>query len=70
MRDYECANAKLSVTLGFVPRRSVLEAVSDMLLRIPVDGRAALSNPRCYNIRWMEQLAEDSSVLDPSPGVL
>jgi nucleoside-diphosphate-sugar epimerase len=26
-RDYECANAKLSTTLGIVPRRSVLESV-------------------------------------------
>ncbi len=33
-RDYECANAKLSTTLGFIPRRSVLEAVSDLLARI------------------------------------
>ncbi len=30
-RNYECANAKLSTTLGFIPRRSVLEAVTDML---------------------------------------
>ena len=26
-RDYECSNAKLSTTLGFIPRHSVLEAV-------------------------------------------
>jgi nucleoside-diphosphate-sugar epimerase len=25
-RDYECSNAKLSTTLGFIPRHSVLEA--------------------------------------------
>ena len=37
-RDYECANAKLSTTLGFIPRRSVLEAVSDLLTRI--DGES------------------------------
>ena len=33
-RDYECANAKLSTTLGFIPRRSVLEAVTDLLARL------------------------------------
>ena len=33
-RDYECSNAKLSVTLGFIPRCSVLEAVTDLLDRI------------------------------------
>ena len=31
-RNYECTNAKLSTTLGFIPRRSVLEAVTDMLV--------------------------------------
>ena len=30
-RDYECSNAKLSTTLGFIPRHSVLEAVTDLL---------------------------------------
>ena len=43
-RDYECANAKLSTTLGFIPRRSVLEAVSDLLARID-HGRTAASSP-------------------------
>ena len=32
-RDYECSNAKLSTTLGFIPRHSVLEAVTDLLDR-------------------------------------
>jgi nucleoside-diphosphate-sugar epimerase len=58
LRDYECANAKLSATLGFVPRRSVLEAVSDLLARIDVADRTNLTDPRCYNIRWLELLQE------------
>src|SRR3954467_3019873 len=33
-RDYECSNAKLSVNLGFIPRHSVLEAVTDLLDRV------------------------------------
>src|SRR3954452_25531517 len=30
-RDYECSNAKLSTVLSFVPKRSVVQAVSDLL---------------------------------------
>jgi nucleoside-diphosphate-sugar epimerase len=55
-RDYECANAKLSTKLGFIPRRSVLGAVSDLLVRIDGDDLVALTDPRCYNIRWFELL--------------
>ncbi|HEY4825128.1 MAG TPA: NAD(P)-dependent oxidoreductase [Solirubrobacteraceae bacterium] len=55
-RNYECANAKLSTTLGFIPRRSVLEAVTDMLSRLDPDDRVALTDPRAYNIRWLELL--------------
>jgi nucleoside-diphosphate-sugar epimerase len=69
-RDYECANAKLSTTLGFIPRRSVLEAVSDLLERIdPVDA-AQLTDPRCYNIRWLELLHSVKPVLDSFSSVL
>jgi nucleoside-diphosphate-sugar epimerase len=70
MRDYECANAKLSTTLGFIPRRSVLEAVSDLLARIDDDDRSRLSDPRYYNIRWLELLCEVKPVLDPFSEVL
>jgi nucleoside-diphosphate-sugar epimerase len=55
-RDYECANAKLSTTLGFIPRRSVLEAVTDLLARLGSADRAVLSDPRSYNVRWLELL--------------
>src|SRR5215207_2235414 len=44
-RDYECANAKLSTTLGFIPRHSVLEAVTDMLDRLGGADRATLTDP-------------------------
>ncbi len=69
-RNYECANAKLSTTLGFSPRRSVLEAVSDLLERIDGDDRAALSDPRCYNIRWLELLHGIKPMLDAFSTVL
>ena len=69
-RDYECANAKLSTTLGFIPRRSVLEAVTDLLTRIDPNDRAHLTDPRCYNIRWLELLHEVKPVLDSFTAVL
>jgi nucleoside-diphosphate-sugar epimerase len=57
-RDYECSNAKLAATLGFVPRHSVLDAVTDLLARIGDVDRAQLTEPRHYNIRWLELLEE------------
>jgi nucleoside-diphosphate-sugar epimerase len=69
-RDYECSNAKLSTTLGFIPRRSVLEAVSDLLEKIDPNDRAFLTDPRCYNIRWLELLHEVKPVLDAFSTVL
>jgi nucleoside-diphosphate-sugar epimerase len=70
IRDYECANAKLSTTLGFIPRRSVLEAVSDLLQRVKDYDVAHLTDPRWYNIRWLELLFEVKPVLDPFSGIL
>ena len=70
LRDYECANAKLSRTLGFIPRRSVLEAVSELLSRIDVGNRAYLTDPRHYNIRWLELLTELKPALDKFASVL
>jgi nucleoside-diphosphate-sugar epimerase len=69
-RDYECANAKLSTTLGFIPRHSVLDAVSDLLARIEGDNLAGLTDPRCYNIRWLELLYDVKPLLDAFPEVL
>ncbi len=70
MRNYECANAKLSTTLNFIPRRSVLEAVSEMLPRIEGNDLTALTDPRCYNIRWLEMLYEVKPLLDAFSEVL
>jgi len=57
-RDYECSNAKLSHVLGFSPRRSVVEAVSEMLAEIDLTDRSKLTDPRYYNIRWLELMHE------------
>jgi nucleoside-diphosphate-sugar epimerase len=57
-RDYECSNDKLSRVLGFIPRHSVVEAVSDLLARLDLEDRTMLTDPRHYNIRWLELLHE------------
>lgn len=69
-RDYECANAKLSTTLGIIPRRSVLESVTDLLERLDGHNQAQLTDPRCYNIRWLELLCEVKPALEAFPAVL
>ncbi|MDQ3936330.1 MAG: SDR family oxidoreductase [Actinomycetota bacterium] len=56
-RDYECSNAKLAA-LGFIPSRSVVEAVQDLLARIDISDPSTLTDPRYYNIRWIELLNE------------
>jgi nucleoside-diphosphate-sugar epimerase len=69
-RDYECANAKLSTTLGFIPRHSVLEAVTDLIEHVGHLDAAKLTDPRCYNIRWLELLNELKPALDEFDSVL
>jgi nucleoside-diphosphate-sugar epimerase len=54
-RNYECSNAKLSMTLGFFPSRSVVEAIADLLARV---GGVDFEDARYYNIRWVEQMRE------------
>ena len=69
-RNYECANAKLSTTLGFIPRRSVLEAVTELLERVDPDDRVSLTDPRAYNIRWLELLHAVKPTFDSFASVL
>ena len=57
-RDYECSNSKLSTTLGFIPRHSVLEAASDLVQRLDGADKTVLTDPRHYNIRWLELMNE------------
>jgi len=58
VRDYECSNAKLSLTLGFNPSRSVVRAVEELLSRIDMADLPALEDPRHYNIRWLELMRQ------------
>lgn len=69
-RDYECSNAKLAQQLGFIPSRSVVEAVSEILSKVDVRDRTMLSDPRYYNIRWLEMLSEATTRLEPFGAVL
>jgi nucleoside-diphosphate-sugar epimerase len=69
-RDYECSNAKLSTTLGIIPRRSVLESVTDLLERVGRLTPAQLTDPHGYNIRWLELLCEVKPALEAFPAVL
>jgi len=57
-RDYECSNAKLSSTLGFIPRQSVLAAATDLVQRYAGADSTQLTDPRHYNIRWLELMNE------------
>jgi nucleoside-diphosphate-sugar epimerase len=57
-RDYECANTKLAARLGFLPSRSVVEAIDGVLASIDVEDKTMLTDPRFYNIRWLELLTE------------
>jgi nucleoside-diphosphate-sugar epimerase len=69
-RDYECSNAKLAGRLGFIPSRSVVEAVVDILDRIDKADYNALTDPRHYNIRWLELMNEIQPRLQPFGSVL
>jgi nucleoside-diphosphate-sugar epimerase len=63
-RDYECSNTKLASRLGFQPSRSVVEAITGILAAIDVEDRTMLSDPRYYNIRWLELLHELTPQID------
>jgi nucleoside-diphosphate-sugar epimerase len=63
-RDYECSNTKLASTLGFMPSRSVVEAIAGILASIDVEDRTMLTDPRYYNIRWLELLSELTPQID------
>jgi nucleoside-diphosphate-sugar epimerase len=63
-RDYECSNTKLAGRLGFQPSHSVVEAIDGMLASIDVEDKTMLTDPRFYNIRWMELLSELTPQID------
>jgi nucleoside-diphosphate-sugar epimerase len=63
-RDYECSNTKLASRLGFQPSRSVIEAIDGILASIDVEDKTMLTDPRFYNIRWLELLSEVMPQID------
>jgi nucleoside-diphosphate-sugar epimerase len=63
-RDYECSNTKLASRLGFQPSHSVVEAIEGILAAIDVEDKTMLTDPRFYNIRWLELLSEVTPQID------
>jgi nucleoside-diphosphate-sugar epimerase len=63
-RDYECSNTKLASRLGFQPSHSVVEAIDGILASIDVEDKTMLTDPRFYNIRWLELLTELAPQID------
>ena len=63
-RDYECSNTKLASRLGFQPSHSVVEAIEGILASIDVEDKTMLTDPRFYNIRWLELLSEVTPQID------
>jgi nucleoside-diphosphate-sugar epimerase len=70
VRNYECSNAKLARVLGFIPSRSVVEAVADLLSRLADRDASELTDPRFYNIRWLELLSEVKPRIEQFESVL
>jgi nucleoside-diphosphate-sugar epimerase len=63
-RDYECSNTKLASRLGFQPSHSVVEAIDGILASVDVEDKTMLTDPRHYNIRWLELLSEVMPQID------
>jgi nucleoside-diphosphate-sugar epimerase len=56
VRNYRMSNAKLTKALNFTPSITVLESITDMLEKLPLERVDELGDPRYYNIRWMTLL--------------
>jgi nucleoside-diphosphate-sugar epimerase len=69
-RDYECSNTKLASQVGFQPSRSVVEAITGILSAIDIEDRTMLTDPRFYNIRWLELMNELQPQIGAYGGVL
>jgi nucleoside-diphosphate-sugar epimerase len=63
-RDYECSNSKLASRIGFQPARSVVEAIDGILASVDLEDKTMLTDPRFYNIRWLELLNELTPQID------
>jgi nucleoside-diphosphate-sugar epimerase len=56
VRNYRMSNGKLTKALNFTPSITVLESITDMLAKLPIDRVDEFGHPRYYNIRWMTLL--------------
>jgi nucleoside-diphosphate-sugar epimerase len=53
-RNYECSNMKLAQTLGFIPSRSVVTALDELLEWLADVDPSEMAHPRFYNLPWLE----------------
>ena len=59
-RDYECSNAKLAQQARVQPEPLGRRGGVDLLAAIDLADRTRLTDPRHYNIRWLELLTRSS----------
>lgn len=69
VRDYRMTNIKMTQRLGFTPKKTVLESIDEMIMRLTLDDIAALTDPRKYNITWMTLLEEIQAGQRAFPGI-
>jgi nucleoside-diphosphate-sugar epimerase len=70
IRSYRVSNEKMARALGFEPRVSVEESVSNMVAEIERWGYTDFSHPRYYNIEWMKLLEEAVGIVSTHGYVL
>ncbi len=64
VRSYRVSNKKIEGVLGFRPKVSIEESVTDLVQKIRHYGYTDFDNPKYYNIRWMRLLEEAQQVID------
>ena len=69
VRSYRVSMQKIEHVLGFRPKVSVEESVTDMVAKIRQYGYTDFDNPRYYNIRWMQLLEKAHRVIQVTGSV-
>ena len=64
VREYQCANDRLTRATGFSPQRSLELGISE-LLHVARTSASDFDNPRYYNIEWLTPRREE--IESPTP---
>lgn len=64
-RTYALSNVKLADRAGFVAAHSVLDGITHMLDRLPLEDPRQFEDARYNNLRWLQQL--EASTERPGP---